>query len=160
MCNKLTSLIQIEILLLILGLYLEILRTVSEKMCLKILLSGVVACCYILYVYCIIECFTFGDWDLLMLSSNLGLDFQRCLKTQKGTEDIQHSICAWFPLKPTELFVDESASIKGMNNSSRAVFGEIVTNKCGISHSSASYISSLQMDITQLMLKKTKEPLK
>lgn len=91
-----------------------------------------------------------------MLSSNLELDFQKCLKTQRGTEDIQHSICAWFPLKPTELFVDESTSIKGINTSSRPVIGGIFSYKCGISHSSASYISSLQMDITQLMLKKKK----
>lgn len=64
-----------------------------------------------------------------MLSSNLGLDFQRCLKTQKGTENIQHSICAWFPLMPTELFMDESAITKGMNISSRPVIGGIVTYK-------------------------------
>lgn len=93
--------------------------------------------------------------DLLMLSSNLGVDFQRCLKMQKGTEDIQHSICAWFPLKPMELLVDQSTSIRGKNISSRSVLqAEILTYKCDISHCSASYICSVQMDITQLMWKK------
>jgi len=86
--------------------------------------------------------------DLLMLSSNLGLDFQRCLKMQKGTEDIQHSICAWFPLKLTELFVDQSTSIRAKNISSRSVIQDgILTYKCGISHCSPSSISCLQMDI-------------
>lgn len=62
---------------------------------------------------------------------------------------------------PTELFMDESAITKGMNISSRPVIGGIVIYKWGTSHSSASYISSLQMDITQLRSKKkNKEPLK
>lgn len=66
--------------------------------------------------------------DLHILSSNLGLDCQRYLKMQKGTEDIQCSICAWFPLKPMELFVDQSTNIRVKNISNRSVTqGGIIT---------------------------------
>lgn len=104
-------------------------------------------------------------WRLRLthLSSNLGLDFQRCLKTQKGTEDIQRYLCL-VPIEPIGLFVDESTSIKGMNSikgiSSRPVIGGILIYKCGISRSSASYICSLPVDRTRPKLGQKKKQTK